>query len=101
MDFGQMFGKLQEAQQKMEEVKSKLNDIQVEGEANGVVVVVTGNRKIVNVDIPQNLITNGDKEQLEDLITIAFTRAIDNADAVNEKEMKGVAGSMLPGFPGL
>jgi len=101
MDFAQMFGKLQEAQQKMEEVKLRLDDIQVTGEANGVVIIVTGNRKLVNVDIAESLIAEGDKEQIEDLITIAFNRAIENADHVNESEMKSIAGGMLPGFPGL
>jgi len=101
MDFSQMFGQLQEAQQKMEEVKQRLNNIQVKGEADGVVVIVTGNRKLVNVDIAENLISDGDKEQIEDMVTVAFNRAIENADNVNESEMKSVAGNMLPGFPGL
>ena len=49
-------GKLQEAQQKMEDVKTKLDTITVLGEAQGVKVVLNGNKVVTNLDIPQMII---------------------------------------------
>jgi hypothetical protein len=51
--FGNMMGKLQEAQQKMEDVKGKLDQIIVVGEAQGVKVSINANKVVTNIDIPQ------------------------------------------------
>lgn len=98
--FGNMMGKLQEMQQKSEEVKKRLDGITVEAEAeNGLVKVVsTANRKIVSIDINANLIQEGDQEQIEELCLIAINRALEKAEKVSEAEMQGIAKGMLPGF---
>ena len=97
---GDLFSKLQEAQQKMQEGKQKLGDIIVEGEAgNGTIKVsVTGNRDVKTISIDNQLLAPDKKEELEDLLITALNRALKNAEQVWEEEMKGVAGGMLGGF---
>ena len=97
---GDLFSKLQEAQQKMEERKQKLGDIVVDGEAgNGMVKVsVTGNREIKTISIDNQLLAPDKKEELEDLLVTALNRALKNAEQVWEEEMKDVAGGMLGGL---
>lgn len=98
--FGNMMGKLQEMQQKSEEVKKRLDTISVQGDAeNGLVkVTCTANRKLTKVEISDELFKDGDKEQIEDLCMIATNRALENAEKVYETEMKDVAKGMLPGM---
>jgi DNA-binding YbaB/EbfC family protein len=98
--FGDMMGKLQEMQKKSEEVKARLDTISVDAEAeNGLVkVVCTANRKITSVSIADELMKEGDKEQVEDLVLLATNRALEKAEKVAENEMQGVAKGMLPGF---
>ncbi len=98
MDLGGMMKKMQEAQGVMEQSKERLNGITVTGEADGITITMTGNKGLKDINIAQHLIDAGDKDQLEDLLTIAFNRALANAENVHESEMKNVAGSMLPGF---
>ena len=97
---GDLFSKLQEAQQKMEERKQKLGDIVVDGEAgNGMVKVsITGNREVKTISIDNQLLAPDKKEELEDLLVTALNRALKNAEQVWEEEMKDVAGGMLGGL---
>ncbi len=93
-------GKLQEAQQKMEDVKNKLDTITVVGEAQGVKVVINGNKVVTNVDIPQMIIDDSDKEQLEDLLLLALNRGLESADKVAQAEGASAMKGMLPNIPG-
>jgi len=51
-----MFGKIAEAKQKAEEIKSKLSLITVEGNAEGITIVANGNKKIISIDIPADML---------------------------------------------
>lgn len=99
--FGDMMGKLQEAQQKMEETKSKLDTITVIGEAQGVKVTINGNKVVTNVDIPQMIIDDGDKEQIEELLLLALNRGLDSADKVAQAEGANAMKGVMPNIPGL
>jgi DNA-binding YbaB/EbfC family protein len=98
--FGDMLGKLQEAQQKMQEGRQKLAAVIIDGEAgNGLVKVsVTGNREVKAISIDNQLMAPDKKEELEDLLITALNRALKNAEQAWEDEMKGLAGGMLGGL---
>lgn len=100
--FGDLFSKLQEAQQKMQEGKQKLAALTLDGEAGegAVKVTVTGNREVQTITIDNQLMSADRKEELEDLLITALNRALKNAENAWEDEMKGAAGSMLGGFGG-
>ncbi|MBI3235021.1 MAG: YbaB/EbfC family nucleoid-associated protein [Bacteroidetes bacterium] len=85
----------------MEEMKTRLAAIHVEGIADGgnVKAIVDGNKQLVSVHIADEII--GDKEQIEDLLVIAVNRAMENAENVNKSEMQSIAGKMMPGLGGL
>ncbi|RFM35635.1 YbaB/EbfC family nucleoid-associated protein [Chitinophaga silvisoli] len=98
-----MFGKLQEAQQKMKESKERLALITVDGEAGdgAVKVTVTGNREVKSLEIAERLLEKDNKEELEDLVITALNRALKSAENTWEAEMKSVAGGMLGPLGGL
>lgn len=93
-----MMEKLQKMQQETDEIKKRLDSIIVVGKAeNGKIKVeVTGNRKVKSISIDESLVNN--KEELEELTLIAVNRAIEQADHVNETEMRSAAMSMMPNF---
>ncbi|OQP64157.1 hypothetical protein A3860_22390 [Niastella vici] len=97
---GDLFSKLQEAQQKMQEGKQKLANITIDGEAGdgAVKVSVTGNREVKTISVNDSLLSPERKEELEDLLITALNRALQNAEKQYEEEMKGVAGGMLGGL---
>ena len=100
--FGNMLNKkmMEKMQGQMEEVKNKLNNISVIGEAeNGLVkVIANGNRMLTSMELNDNLIHNSSKEQIEELILIAANRALEQAERVEKSEMSHAAMGMLPGM---
>lgn len=96
-------GKLGEMQQRMEDMKKRLDSITVTGEAGSGLVkaTVTGNRKLVNLQISPVLLQENDAEALEDLVTVAVNRALEQAEKVAEAESAAMGRDMLPGFPGM
>lgn len=96
--FGDMMGKLQEMQQKTEEVKNRLDTISVDAEVQGVKVIVNGNKKVTAIKISEEIAKAGDAEQIEDLTLAAINRAMEKAEKVYESEMQHIAKGMLPGM---
>jgi len=98
---GGMMEKLQAAQQKIEEVKTRLEGITVIGEAQGVKVVVNGNKVVTNINIPQMIIDDGDKEQIEDLLLLALNRGLESAENVSVAENASAMKGVMPNIPGM
>lgn len=91
--------KLQQMQQQAADAKKRLDSLTVEGEAGGnlVVVEMNGNRKLTNLSINTEL-SSMEKEDLEDLLTVAMNRALEKANALNEAEMASSAKGLFPGL---
>ena len=89
--------KFGDAKEKIAEVKERLNTVTVKGESGGVVALVNGNRKLVNLSIDNELL-KADKEELEDVILVALNRALEQAENLYETEMKSVTMGLLPGM---
>lgn len=98
-----LLGQMGEMQKRMEDIQNRLDNIQVTGEMDGgaVKVTMTGNRKVLNVELADELIAEGDKERIEDLLTAAFNRASEKAANVAEAESAAAYRDLLPGMPGL
>ncbi len=100
-DLSGMMDKLKEAQQKIEETKTRLNTVLVDGESGGgkVKVTVTANREIRSIAIDDTLYN--EKDALEDYLIIALNNALNKANEINEAEMATAAKGGLPDIPGL
>tara|TARA_B100000963_G_C22445833_1_gene588773 strand:- start:474 stop:776 length:303 start_codon:yes stop_codon:yes gene_type:complete len=98
---GNMIGKLQEAQRKMEEVKGKLDQIIVTGEVQGVKVSLNGNKVVTSIYIPQMILDDRDKDQIEDLLILALNKGLENAENVAQSEGASAMRGMLPNITGL
>ena len=98
---GDFMGKMQEAQQQMEETKKRLDSVYVDAEVeNGLVkVTANANMKLSNISIADELLNN--KEDLEDLVILAVNKVMEKAKEVQEFEMSKVAQGMLPDLGGL
>ncbi|NSL89518.1 YbaB/EbfC family nucleoid-associated protein [Chitinophaga solisilvae] len=95
-----ILGKLTQIQQKMKEGKERLANVTLEGTAGdgAVKVVVDGNRQVKSIDIAEQLFAPERKEEMEDLLLTALNRALKEAEAAFEGEMKNAAGGMLGGL---
>jgi DNA-binding protein YbaB len=100
-DISGMMGKLKEAQQKVEETKTRLNSVLVDETSaeNKIKVTLTANREIKAIFIDKTLLSNA--EELEDYLVLTLNKAIEKATKINEVEMAAAAKSGMPNIPGM
>lgn len=99
-NFGQMkdmYGLAKKAKQMQKELK----DLEVEGRsANGeVTVVVSGEMKIVSIDISEHMLEKGKKRELEDIIKETVAKALATAQSESATRMQPLLKDM--NFPGM
>lgn len=99
--FGDMMGKLKEAQQKVEETKTRMSTVLIdERTSDGLLdITVTADRQIKKIDIADELLE--DKEQLEDYLILNLNKALNRANDIYEKEIAAVASEGMPNIPGM
>ncbi len=103
LDMGKMFGKIQEVQAKLKEAQEKLGTITAEGESGGGMVkaVVNGKKKVISIEVEENLVNAKDREMMQDLIVAAINAGMDEVEIKVNEEMKKTTEGMLPGgIPG-
>lgn len=100
-DLSGMMDKLKQAQQKVEETKTRLNSVLVdEVAADGKLkITLTANREIKAISIDNSLLS--DAEELEDYLILTLNKAIDKATKINEVEMAAAAKDGMPNIPGM
>tara|TARA_R110001592_G_scaffold7956_4_gene43895 strand:- start:1451 stop:1774 length:324 start_codon:yes stop_codon:yes gene_type:complete len=100
-DLSGMMNKLKEAQQKVEETKTRLNSVLVDETSadKKIKVTLTANREIKAISIDESLLT--DKEELEDYLILTLNKAIEKASKINENQMAIAAKSGMPNIPGM
>jgi DNA-binding protein YbaB len=98
-----MFDKIFEAQQKADEAKLRLDSISVTGTAEGgkISVIANANKVIKAITIDSEFFKEADKEEIEELITIAVNKALEKAENVSQAEMAAVTKDMFGGLGGM
>ena len=95
-----MMSKLQDMKGAVEDSKKRLENIYVKGDAldGKVRFVLDGNRKLKELFIDEEVYESMEKENLIEAMIDGFNKAIEDADHVNENEMKSTAFNVFPGM---
>jgi DNA-binding protein YbaB len=80
-------------QRQAKQVRRELKKIHVEAESKGVRVVVSGEQKVIAIDIAGDVL----REKIPEILVDALNRALSKAQIVSSQKMQGVMGEM--GFP--
>lgn len=94
-------GKIREA---VEKTTESLGQVQVEGSAGGGVVTarVNGRLELLGIRIEPQLVSEGDVELIEDLVTAAVNQAMAKGREAAAESLRSLAGGMpIPGLGGL
>jgi DNA-binding protein YbaB len=97
MGFLDQMKQLMEIKQKMEEVKNRLDSIDVVVENDYVKVTASGNRKIKDITI----LKTDDKLLLETELKKAINEVLEKSESLMQSEMLGATKGMMPDMPGL
>ena len=99
-DLSQIMQQAQQMREQMEYLQKGLAEQTVEGSAGGgmVKVKMSGTQQVLEVTIDPSVISEGDREMLQDLIVSAVNQANEKSKALAQERL----GSMLPPgmFPG-
>jgi DNA-binding YbaB/EbfC family protein len=105
MNFADMFGKINEMQSTMKQIREEMDHLHVEADAGGGMVHVkaTASKKILKVSIDPVAIDRNEAELLEDLIVAAVNKALEKAEERGQAHMQEKTKDLLPGggIPGL
>lgn len=100
-NMGNMMKQMQKLQKQMAKAQEELKEKTVEATAGGgmVKVIATGEKKIVEVIISQEVVDPEDVEMLQDLILAATNEALNKADELINQDMgKFTKGMNMPGL---
>ena len=92
-----MFDKLFQAQQKAQEIKARLDNISVFGEAEGgkIKVVASANKEIKEITIDPLYMEHADREELEELLVVAVNKTLAQAEQISQSEMQAATQDVL------
>ena len=95
-----VMSKLQDMKGVVEDSKKRLENIYVKGDAmdGKIRFVLDGNRKLKELFIDQEIYESLEKDRLIEALVEGFNKAIQDADHVNENEMKSTAFNLFPGM---
>ena len=98
-----MMKQIQQMQERIAKVQAELEQKTVTPDAGGGMVKVTANGKqqIVKIEIEKTAVNPEEKEILEDLIIAAVNKALEQANAMAQSEMKKATEGMIPNIPGM
>lgn len=97
--FGDLMGNMEEKQKAM---KAKLQIIEIEEVLEGIKLQGNGAREILNISINEEYLNPEKKEELEDLLLVAFNNLLEKISVEEAKESQNMISQMLPpGMEGL
>jgi nucleoid-associated protein EbfC len=101
-DMMKMMGKIKEAQEKIKEAQENLAHVHVTAEAGAGMVkaTVNGQKKLIKLEIDEDLIKPEDKEMLRDLIIGAVNKAMAEVEVKAKEELRKSTEGIVPNIPG-
>ncbi len=102
-DLQELMAKAQQAQERLAELQRDLARRRVEGSSGGGMVkaVVTGELRVLEIEIEPSLLESGDRQMIQDLTAAAVNAALANAQRMVQEEFQRASiGFQLPAPPG-
>ena len=89
-------------EEKQKAMKAKLQIIEIEEVLEGIKLQGNGAREILNISINEEYLNPEKKEELEDLLLVAFNNLLEKISVEEAKESQNMISQMLPpGMEGL
>ena len=101
MDINSLMRQAQSMQRNMQKKQKEVEDKEFVISSNGGAIVVTikGNKKVLNIEIDEDLIEKDSKDMLQDMLLVAVNEAISKVEEEMAKAMNGATGGMnIPGM---
>ncbi|HDQ25350.1 MAG TPA: YbaB/EbfC family nucleoid-associated protein [bacterium] len=102
-NMGDMMKKAQKMQEEFLRMQEELKSKVVEASSGGGAVIVTANgaKQVLSVKIDPEMLSSGDVDMLQDLVTAAVNEVLVRVQEMAEEETKKITGSMGLNLPGM
>ncbi len=90
-------------QKKAKQVKAELKNLHIEAEAEGILIKINAEQEVLEVRIPEAMMTAENHVKLQNTLQTAFNKAIKKSQEVAAERMRGLMGDLgmdIPGMPG-
>ena len=94
---------LYKLQKQAKKVKEELKHLHVEAEVDAIKLVINGEQEVIEIHIPEDLLTKENQSKLQTSLQNAFNKAIKKSQEVAAEKMRGMMNDLgmdLPGLPG-
>ncbi len=91
---------LYKLQKQAKQVKQELQNLHIEAETNGIVIVINAEQEVQEVRIPAEFFTPERATELQKSLKEALNKAIKKAQEVAAERMRGLMGQMGMDLPG-
>ena len=101
MDINALMRQAQSMQRQIQKKQKEVEDKEFVVASNGGAITVTikGNKKVLKIDVDEDLIDKDSKEMFEEMLVIAVNAAISKVEEEMSKAMNGATGGMnIPGM---
>ena len=101
MDINALMRQAQSMQKNIQKKQKEVEDKEFVVASNGGAIVITikGDKKVLNVEIDEDLIDKDSKDMLQDMLLVAINEAINIVEEEMSKAMSGATGGMnIPGM---
>lgn len=97
---GDLLGKFQEVQRRMQEMQERLAGLTAEAESGGgmVRVVANGKKEVLSIEIEPELLSPDERGMLQDLVRAAVNAALEKAERVAREQMEQSLGQLTGGM---
>ena len=102
-NMGDMMKQARKMQEEFLRMQEELKNKTVEASSGGgaVTVTVNGAKQVLSIKIDPEMVSSGDVDMLQDLVTAAVNEALNRAQEMTEEETKKITGSMGLNLPGM
>lgn len=101
MNINALMQQAQKMQKQMEKKQKELESKEFDVSTNGgaIKIKMLGSKKLVSLEIEEDLIDPSDKEMLQDMLVVAINEAVSKIDEEIDSEMGSMTGGMrIPGM---
>lgn len=92
---------LYKLQKQAKEIKKKLKNLHIEAEADGVIVVISAEQEVIEVRIPEAMMTADNHKKLQEKLKDAFNKGVKKSQEVASHEMRDLMGGLGMDMPKL
>lgn len=92
---------LYKLQKQAKEIKKKLKNLHIEAEVEGIVVVISAEQEVIDVRIPEAMMSADNHKNLQEKLKEAFNKGIKKSQEVAAHEMRDLMGGMGMDLPNL